>query len=603
MSSSSMSGDAVRKQGPWIVYRRLLRYARPFWPVLALATVGMVLEAAAAGAFTALMEPVIDETFVDRNRGTSLWLPAAILGIFLVRGVATWVTDTGMARVGRGVVRQLREELMGKFLGMPSAFFDRESPARLASRITFHTEQVAQASSESIKVVVVDTLTILVLLAVMLDKSVKLTLAMLFVGPIIAALIAVVGRRYRRINSNIQDSVAAMAQVGTQALAAQQEVKLYGAHAQEIERFARIADANRKLNIKVEATRALSSSLVQMLAALALAVILLIAGQEAIKGHLEAGAFVAFMFAMMALLPSLKRITNVQSLIQKGVAAATELFALLDEAGERDTGTRGIERSEGRIEFRNVGARYAEAAEDALSGVSFRAEPGTVTAIVGRSGSGKSTLIRLLPRFYEPTQGEVVLDGIAVGEYRLADLRRQIAMVGQDVTLLDDSVAQNIAYGTLGPIDEARVRAAAVAANAMEFIERLPDGIHARIGNDGGMLSGGQRQRLAIARALYKNAPILILDEATSALDSESERLVQDALERIMRDRTTLVIAHRLSTIEHADQVLVLDQGSIVEQGTHAQLLARGGAYARLHGMQFREAAGGPAAAEATLAQ
>lgn len=589
MSSSAIPKSAPQSLSPWPVYRRLLRYAKPFWPILALALVAMMFEAAAAGAFTALMEPVIDETFVEKNRGTSLWLPAAILGIFLVRGVATWVTDTGMARVGRGVVRQLREELMGKFLAMPSSFFDRESPARLASRITFHTEQVAQATSESIKVAVVDSLTILVLLVVMLDKSVKLTLAMLFIGPLIAGLIAVVGRRYRRINSSIQDSVAEMAQVGTQALTAQQEVKLYGARVQEIARFSKIADANRKLNIKVEATRALSSSLVQMLAAVALAVILLIAGQEAVKGRLQAGEFVAFMFAMMALLPSLKRITNVQSLIQKGVAAATGLFELLDAEDERDTGTRTLVRAVGKIEFRNVSARYGDAVDAALTDISFRAEPGTVTAIVGRSGSGKSTLIRLLPRFYEPSQGEVCVDGIRVTDYRLAELRRQIAMVGQDVTLLDDSVAQNIAYGAVGPIDEERVRAAAVSANAMEFIERLPDGIHARIGTDGGMLSGGQRQRLAIARALYKNAPILILDEATSALDSESERLVQDALERIMHDRTTLVIAHRLSTIEHADQVLVLEQGRIVEQGTHAQLLAAEGTYARLHGMQFRD--------------
>ncbi len=590
MSSSTTPLAAPRTQDPWPVYRRLLRYARPFWPVLALAFVAMVLEAAAAGAFTTLMEPVIDETFIEKNRGTSLWLPAAILVIFLVRGAATWVTDTGMARVGRGVVRQLREELMGKFLAMPSSFFDRESPARLASRITFHTEQVAQATSESIKVAVVDSLTILVLLVVMLDKSVKLTLAMLFIGPLIAGLITVVGRRYRRINSSIQESVAEMAQVGTQALTAQQEVKLYGARDQEIARFAKIADANRRLNIKVEATRALSSSLVQMLAALALAIILLIAGQEAIKGRLQAGEFVAFMFAMMALLPSLKRITSVQSLIQKGVAAATSLFELLDADDERDTGTRTLGRSRGQIEFRSASARYGDASEDALSDVSFHAAPGTVTAIVGRSGSGKSTLIRLLPRFYEPTRGEVLLDGVSLDEYRLADLRRQIAMVGQDVTLLDDSVAQNIAYGAVGMLDEARVRAAAISANAMEFIERMPDGIHSRIGTDGGMLSGGQRQRLAIARALYKDAPILILDEATSALDSESERLVQDALERIMHDRTTLVIAHRLSTIEHADQVLVLEQGRIVEQGVHAELLAGGGVYARLHGMQFREA-------------
>ncbi len=584
-----MASKPASESDPWPVYRRLLRYARPFWPVLGVALVAMVFEAAAAGAFTALMEPVIDQTFVEKNRGMSLWLPAAIVGIFLVRGVSTWVTDTGMARVGRGVVLKLRQELMAKFLALPSSFFDQESPARLASRITYHTEQVAQATSESIKVAIADSLTIVALLIVMFIQSVKVTLAMLVIGPVIAALIAIVGRRYRRINSRIQESVAEMAQIGTQALAAQQEVKLYGAHAQEIERFSRIADSNRKLNIKVEATRALSSSLVQLFAAVALAVILLIAGQEAIADRLQAGAFVSLMIAMMALLPSLKRITNVQSLIQKGVAAATGLFALLDEDVERDTGTTTIDRAEGRIEFISVSARYGKAGQDALSDISFRAEPGTVTAIVGRSGSGKTTLIRLLPRFYEATHGKVRLDGVDLDAYRLNDLRRQIAMVGQDVTLLDDSVAQNIAYGSVGPVDIERVRRAAHAANAMEFIERLDGGLDAAIGEGGGLLSGGQRQRLAIARALYKDAPILILDEATSALDSASERLVQEALDRIMHDRTTLVIAHRLSTIEHADHVLVLDHGRLVEQGTHAQLLAAGGAYSDLHRMQFRD--------------
>jgi subfamily B ATP-binding cassette protein MsbA len=292
---------------------------------------------------------------------------------------------------------------------------------------------------------------------------------------------------------------------------------------------------------------------------------------------------------MMAMLPSLKRITNVQSLIQRGVAAADRLFAILDEPDEPDNGTLPLARARGHIEFRNVTVRYPGQDTPALDQISFTAQPGTVTAIVGRSGGGKSTLIRLLPRFYEVSEGQVLLDGEPVGHYRLADLRRQIAIVGQKVMLFDDSIAANIAYGQTESMDPARIRAAAEAANATEFIDRLPGGMQARIGENGGLLSGGQRQRLAIARAVLKDAPLLILDEATAALDTESERLVQDALTRMIPEHTTLVIAHRLSTVEHADQVLVLDAGRLVEQGTHAQLLARGGLYAHLHRMQFRE--------------
>jgi len=438
-------------------------------------------------------------------------------------------------------------------------------------------------------VLVTDTITIVVLLGVMFYSSPLVTVVMLVVAPLIAAVSAVVGRRYRKINRGIQDGVANMAQVAEQALSAQQEVKIYGAQASEQGRYDALVNRNLKLSIKVDSTRAAASSMVQTLAAAGLAVILLVAGQEAAQGRMDAGTFVSLLTAMMAMLPSLKRITNVQSLIQKGVAAADGLFGILDEPDEADNGTMPLQRARGEIEFRGVSVRYPGQDTPALDDVSFTAAPGTVTAIVGRSGSGKSTLIRLLPRFYEASSGSVLMDGVPVGSFQLADLRRQIALVGQRVMLFDDSIATNIAYGQDAGTDPARIRAAAEAANAAEFIDRLPGGMQARIGENGGLLSGGQRQRLAIARAMLKDAPILILDEATAALDTESERLVQDALNRLIPEHTTLVIAHRLSTVEHADQVLVLDAGKLVERGTHAELLARGGLYARLHRMQFRE--------------
>jgi subfamily B ATP-binding cassette protein MsbA len=323
-----------------------------------------------------------------------------------------------------------------------------------------------------------------------------------------------------------------------------------------------------------------------------LALLLFVAGREAMAGRLSAGGFVALMLAMMAIIPSLKQLTNVQNMLQRGVASAERLFGVLDAPDEVDTGTLPMPRAKGLIEFRNVGARYAGQTEPALQGISFDARPGTVTAIVGRSGSGKSTLVKLIPRFYDIESGRILLDGHPLDEYRLADLRRQIALVGQQVMLFDGSIADNVAYGEMAAADPQSLERAVRGANAMEFVERLPEGLQSAIGANGGRLSGGQRQRVAIARAMLKDAPILILDEATAALDTESERLVQDALEKLMPDRTTLVIAHRLSTIEHADQVLVLDHGRLVEQGTHAELLARGGLYAHLHQMQFREPAG-----------
>jgi subfamily B ATP-binding cassette protein MsbA len=572
----------------WPIYRRVLGFARPYRGLLALALLGMLIEAAAGGAFTFMMKPITDG--LANPSPDMIWqMPLIIVGIFVVRGLAGYMSDVFMARSARSIARDLRVRVFDKFLRMPGLHFDREPVSNMQMRLGSDSDQVAQAAVDAAKVMLQQSLQVIAMLSVMLYTSWRVTLAVLLIAPIMAWMMDTVGKRYRRYGHRIQESGGRLLQAADQALGGQQEVKVYGAQPAELARYRGLADENLRLAMKVEATRSITSAVIQLMGSICLALLLFFAGGEAMKGRLTAGEFVALMTSMMAMIPALKQLTNVQNMLQKGVASAERLFSVIDADEERDTGTRPLERARGEIEFRGVGVRYPDQSQAALDDVSFIARPGTVTAIVGRSGSGKSSLIKLIPRFYEPESGQILLDGHAIDEYRLADLRRQIALVGQQVMLIDGTVRMNVAYGEMGEADADEVRRALDAANASEFVQPLPEGADTHIGTKGGRLSGGQRQRLVIARAILKDAPILILDEATAALDNESERLVQDALNRLMPDRTTLVIAHRLSTIEHADQVLVLDQGRLVEQGTHAQLLARGGLYAHLHRMSFRE--------------
>jgi subfamily B ATP-binding cassette protein MsbA len=570
-------------------YRRLLGYTGKFWPVLLAALTGMLIEAAAAGAFTWLMRPLIDGTFVERDPTVLKWMPIVVVALFLLRGIGVFMASYGMAYVGRRVVETLRGETFAHLLRLPSTYYADENSARLVARLTFNAEQVADASAESLKVMVTDTLTIIALVVVMLLNSVKLTLTLAFLVPMIAAVVWLAGRRFRVISKRMLGTVSDATRVAGETLSGLDAVKVYGGQANAEERYRLLSLQRRRLHLKGSAAKSLSTSLVQLTAAIALAILIFIAGREAGQGTLTAGTFISMMLAMSAMLPSLKRITTVQDTMQKGLTAAESLFEILDAPAEVDTGTLRPGRVTGRIEYRGVRLRYPGATADALDGIDLVAEPGTVTAIVGRSGSGKTSLVRLLPRLVEADAGVVILDGRPLADYAVADLRRQIAWVSQHIVLFDDTVAANIAFGALAGCSREQIRAAAQAANALDFIEAMPQGFDTRVGEAGNQLSGGQRQRLAIARAILKDAPILILDEATSALDSESERQIQDALAHVMRDRTTFVIAHRLSTIEHADTVLVMADGRIVERGRHRDLLAAGGAYAALHRLQFAD--------------
>lgn len=582
--------SAATSGSGWKTYRRLLTFAKPYRWLLVAAALSALVEAGASSVFLGLMKPITNETFVARNTHFAEWLPWVIVGLFLVRGIAGYITDMSMGRAARSVARDMRVLVLGKYLRLPGSRFDAEPVPSMLIRLGSDSDQVAQAAVDALKTMIQQSLQAIGALFVMLYNSWQVTISILILAPLLAYVMNKVAKRYRRVSHRIQESGADLLQAADQTLSNQQEVKIYGAQPEEMRRYGELANKNLRLAMKVESTRGLSSATVQMMGAIGLAVLLMLAGHEAAAGRLTAGGFVTLMTSMISIIPALKNLTNVQNVLQRGVASAERIFSVIDAPDESDTGRRRLERASGTIEFRDVTARYPGQARPALEHISFIARPGTVTAIVGRSGSGKSSLIKLIPRFYDPESGQILVDGEPVQDYALADLRRQIALVGQQVMLFDGSVEANVAYGEMQSADPQAVNKALQSAHAMEFVKELPEGKDSLIGVKGGKLSGGQRQRLAIARAMLKDAPILILDEATAALDNESERLVQDALTKLMPDRTTLVIAHRLSTIEHADQVLVLDHGRLVEQGTHAQLLAKGGLYAQLHGAQFREA-------------
>jgi subfamily B ATP-binding cassette protein MsbA len=548
---------------------------------------GVSIDAGMQAIFIKFMEPLIDRVFVGKDSEFGLWLAGMIFLISIMRIFGNFAGVYGMEWVGRKVVADLRQDLFDQYVSLPASYYDRFAAGQLISKLAYNSEQVATAATHSVVSAFRDIMLVVLLLGVMLSNSVTLTLVMLLLVPMIGLLVTVISRRFRKISHRIQDSMGNVSHVTEEAVTGHRVVKVFQGQDAEKARFQTVNDKTRRLHMRMVVTHLASSSLVQLAAGLALVLLMFIATRPTMLSEISAGTFTSIFTAMIASIPPLKRLTSVQSQLQKGIAAADSIFNVLDTDTEKDTGEYAVERVAGAIEFRDVSFQYASSDKPVLDHVSFTVPAGSVTALVGHSGSGKTTIAGLLPRFYVYSAGNILLDGRELSEYRLDNLRSQISLVSQDVVLFNDTVAGNIAYGALAGASVDAIEEAAQAAHAMEFIERLPDRLDTQVGENGTLLSGGQRQRLAIARALLKDAPILILDEATSALDTESERAIQDALAEVMKHRTTLVIAHRLSTIENADQVIVLEQGRVIETGTHEELLARGQVYAGLYQKQF----------------
>jgi len=545
---------------------------------------GMALFASVDTGTSWLVKRFLDGAFVEHDPQTLVFVPWGIIVLFAVRGIGDYLGSYAPGYVGRQIIMQLRAQLFRHYLDLPTAYYDQHGSAPLLSRLTYNTELVAEAATNSVKVLIQDTLTILGLLGWLFYSDWKLTAIVLAVAPAVVLLIRSINRGFRRYSTRIQNSMGDVTRVAKEAIDGQRLIKVFNAQDHESRMFGAVIEANRYQNMKLLRARATSNPVVQMIAACVLAVVMHFAIERIFHQAMTVGAFSSYLAALLFLTQPLRRLVQVFGPLQQGIAAGQSVFEVLDTPPEHTGGGRTLS-ARGEVEFAAVGFAYPDK-EPALKGVSFRVAAGERVAIVGRSGSGKSTLVSLVPRFYDPPVGGVLIDGVDVREYALRSLRDNVSLVSQDVVLMNGSIRENIAFAT-AQSDPQAVERAARAAHVLEFAAALPRGLDTEVGDRGVLLSGGQRQRIAIARAILKNAPILILDEATSALDTESERIIQAALEQLMANRTTLVIAHRLSTVENADRIVVLEQGVLTESGTHAQLMARGGAYAALYRTQF----------------
>jgi len=569
------------------LYFRLLNYVKPYWRIFAISLLGMIVVASTEPLVPALMKPMLDGTFVHKDQAMMRIVPVVIILIFLVRGIATFVGTLAISWVGNKLVMDLRNEMFAKLLCLPTGFYDDHATGTLISKLTFDVTQVTNAATVVVTISVRDTIVMIGLLGWLFYLNWKLTLLTLLMAPVIALIISTISRRMRHSSRDSQQAMGDLTQVIEESVSAHKVVKLFGGQQYERDRFNEQANWVRRHAMKQASASAANVPIVQMVAAVALAVVVYLATLQSNADEVTVGGFVSFIMAMLMLTAPLKRLTGVSEYLQRGLAAAESVFELLDTLGEKDEGRVAIGRVRGELHFDDVQFTYAADARPVLKDIQLDIRAGENVAFVGASGSGKTTLVNLVPRFYTATGGEIRLDGHNLIDLTLASLRANIALVSQEVVLFNDTISANIAYGQMRVVSQAEIIAAATAAHAMEFIREWPEGLNTLVGERGVKLSGGQRQRIAIARAILKDAPVLILDEATSALDSESERHVQAALETLMQGRTTLVIAHRLSTIEKADRIVVLQKGEIAEVGSHAELLAKNGIYAQLHSIQF----------------
>ncbi|MDR3390230.1 MAG: lipid A export permease/ATP-binding protein MsbA [Sulfuriferula sp.] len=553
------------------------------------ALLAMAVMAAAEPAVPALFKPLLDGSFVRKDPDFIRIIPLMMIGLFFVRGLADFASTYGMNWVGSRLVMDLRTAMFNKLIAMPTRFYDNSSTGTLIAHVVFNVTQVTQSATSAVTLLVRDTLTIVGLLGWLLWLNWKLTLIIVAIAPLAVLVIRGVSKRLRHINRQAQQNLGEITHVVEESVGAHKVVKIFGGQAYELRRFNTAVNDARRYYMKGVTAAAANGPVVQLVAAFGVALIVYIATQEALNGELTVGGFVSYMIAMLMIFGPVKRLTGVNEQLQRGLAAAEVVFELIDSEPEIDHGTLTLPRAHGALKFSNVTLHYPDKSIPALDDIDLAIQPGETIALVGASGSGKTSLVNLIPRFYTPTSGKILLDEQDITTITLNSLRNNIALVSQDVVLFNDTIAANIAYGAQANISEAEIIRAAEAAHAMEFIREQPLGLQTMVGENGVKLSGGQRQRIAIARALLKNAPVLILDEATSALDTESERHVQAALETLMQGRTTLVIAHRLSTIENADRIAVMQQGRIVEIGKHADLIAQNGVYAHLHRLQFHE--------------